>query len=42
MNCARHIRETERPEAVRRAKEREELAEFEALLAGRTEDCCTD
>jgi hypothetical protein len=42
MNCARHIRETVEPAAAIRAREREELEDFEAFLAGRPEDCCTD
>ena len=42
MNCARHIRDTRGTDAAARAKEREELKELEALLAGRWEDCCTD
>ncbi len=38
MNCPQHIRETADPEALRKAKEREELEEMEALLAGPEED----
>jgi hypothetical protein len=35
MNCPKHIRETKDPEAVIKAKEREELVELEELLAGK-------
>ncbi|MFZ0943238.1 MAG: hypothetical protein WB930_00865 [Syntrophobacteraceae bacterium] len=38
MNCPQHIRETADPEAPIQAKEREELEELEALLAGPEED----
>lgn len=40
MNCPRHIRE--KAEGIEKAKEREELEDIMALLAGRTDDCCTD
>ncbi|MGA2402447.1 MAG: hypothetical protein ABSG91_12205 [Syntrophobacteraceae bacterium] len=33
MNCLKHIREKTEPEALVKAKEREELQEFEELLA---------
>ena len=35
MNCPQHIREMADPEALRKAKEREELEELVEILAGR-------
>jgi hypothetical protein len=35
MNCPKHIRETEDPEAVKAAEDRIELEELEEILAGK-------